>query len=1050
MVARLFYTNKKMKFESEQKNHFKHAWMSVFLTIFVGWLSCFQANAQGSTSLYVGQNTILSAPNPPSGAALNQVAWGCSHKAVKVEKYMTYGAKVFVNEYFTGSAEVRCDYYYYWYDKNGYMHTNNATTYYLIKCYPVNLTVSPTSMSLNVGESQYISYSYSPSSVSPKPTIRFFSSNTNVASVDQEGRVKAVGSGNAMITISNSSGPDATCSVSVKSQRPTGMSLPGSLSLVAGESKTITPTVTPSGAQYSLTWTSSNTSVATVSSSGRVTGVKSGSAYITATIDGYDYSDDCYVTVEKSQLTLRANPSGGMLEQGAKVTLTASNNDAEIYYTLDGRTPNQNSTRYTSPIPINQSLTLKAIAYHNDYKTSDVLTANYEVTSLKVVSMNPENGATNIGREIIPSVTFNTEIQKGDIFSNIKLQKDGTEEIKGELIISGNTMHFVSQEELGSGNYKLIIPQNSVKSYKSEVNFAKELMFSVKGLATETIKKIGGGRMLKTNGEFYLWGYGDDYKYPDPSMEKSFTPVLVYNDIVDYQRQFPNTYIIKKLGNTLMGWGGNFYYHVGSESVGNRESYLLGNGTLDEALRPVVIKSEVRTFIKGKNHRGAITTNNTLWIWGRDAEGQLGNPNENHWGAVKALDNVKDASFGNFHSAALKYDGSMWVWGYKESIGTSSNQYYPIQKMTNVAAISSGFKHVLALKTDGTVWTFGDNVHGQIGDGTTTDRTTPCKVLSDVKYIEASYNHNIAIKENGSLWRWGWSEGFDPIFDKSWYSPKKILDNVVCAHVNEINCLALKEDGTLWGMGYNGQGQLGNGTIEDNTFMIKIMDNVVRFWCDIESFDEFHPNEYINGIYAMKSDGSVWGWGVRIVGDGSTDLKLSPTKILDGPTIKHPDYVGIEVNEDKASSLPVGEKLIFQTVIKPSDSSYGTITWSIEDENVATISPRGVVTAKAPGKTTINLEVDVDGITYVNSHDLTVTEATGIIDVQKSNVKMSVNNSILHLENLNGGEKIGVHTAAGICIYNGIASGHTMDIPMHGSGVYIIKVGNQTLKALDY
>lgn len=573
MVARLFYTNKKMNFETEQKKHLKQVYMTVILTILVGWLNCFQANAQGTTSLYVGQNTILSAPNPPSGAALNQVAWGCSHKAVKVEKYMTYGAKVTVNEYFTGSAEVRCDYYYYWYDKNGYMHTNNATTYYLIKCYPVNLTVSPTSMSLNVGEYQNITFSYSPSNVSPKPTIRFFSSNTNVASVDQEGRVKAVGSGNAKITISNSSGPDATCSVSVKSQRPTGISLPGSLSLVAGESKTITPTVTPSGAKYSLTWTSSNSGVASVSSSGRVTGVKSGSAYITATIDGYNYSDDCYVTVEKSQLTLKANPSGGMLEQGAKVALTASNNDAEIYYTLDGRTPNQNSTKYTSPIPINQSLTLKAIAYHSDYKTSDVLTANYEVTSLKVVSMNPENGATNIGREIIPSVTFNTEIRKGDNFSNIKLLKDEKEEVTGEMIISGNTLYFVSKEELNGGSYKLIIPQNCVKSYISEVNLAKNLMFSVKGLATETIKKISGGRMLKTNGEFYLWGYNSDifdkYKFPTLSKEKIDypSPVLFYDDIVDYQDRYPNTYVLKSDGK-LMGWGGNYNSSTSSTTWG--------------------------------------------------------------------------------------------------------------------------------------------------------------------------------------------------------------------------------------------------------------------------------------------------------------------------------------------------------------------------------------------------------------------------------------------------------------------------------------------------
>lgn len=232
--------------------------------------------------------------------------------------------------------------------------------------------------------------------------------------------------------------------------------------------------------------------------------------------------------------------------------------------------------------------------------------------------------------------------------------------------------------------------------------------------------------------------------------------------------------------------------------------------------------------------------------------------------------------------------------------------------------------------------------------------------------------------------------------------------------------------------------------------MVKILDGVVSFWCENGSFYKYYPPvEYPSGIYAMKSDGSLWGWGTREVGDGSTDLKKSPTKIMDMAATKYPDYVGIEVNEDKVSSLPVGEKLVFQTVIKPSDSSYGAITWSIEDENVATISPRGVVTAKAPGKTTVSLEVDVDGITYMNSHDLTVTEATGIIDVQKSNVKMSVNNSILHLENLNGGEHICVYSASGICIHDGMINGTTTDIPLHEKGLYLIKIGYQTNKVLN-
>lgn len=418
--------------------------------------------------------------------------------------------------------------------------------------------------------------------------------------------------------------------------------------------------------------------------------------------------------------------------------------------------------------------------------------------------MNPENGATNIGREIIPSVTFNTEIQKGDNFSNIKLQKDGIEEIKGELIISGNTLHFVSQEELGSGNYKLIIPRNSVKSYKSEVNLTKELIFSVKGLATETIKKIGGGRMLKTNGEFYLWGYNSlfgKYKFPTLSKEKIDypSPVLFYDDIVDYQDRYPNTYVLKSDGK-LMGWGGNYNSSTSSTTWG-KSCYILGDGTKETRLTPVTILSDVKTVINGSYHRGAIKTDNTLWKWGRNVCGQIGNGKKEEEGQlypVKVLDDVKDASFGDFHSAALKYDGSLWVWGAKDCIGTSSAQYRPMQKMTNVVAISAGSSHVLALKEDGTAWTFGKNDEGQIGDGTTNNRATPYKVLSDVQFIEAGGSKNIALKKDGSLWMWGlWSTGVHVSDYHNWLTPKKILDDVTYAH----GYFALKNDGTLWGMG---------------------------------------------------------------------------------------------------------------------------------------------------------------------------------------------------------------------------------------------------------
>jgi len=295
------------------------------------------AISANATSLYVGQSTILSAPKPPSGAALNQVEWGCSNAHVSVEKYMTYGAKVKVNSYFTGSAEIRCDYYWYWYDNNGYMHTNHATTYFYVTCNPVTLTINPTSMQMSPEEGKSIDYSYSPSNVSPKPTIRFISNNTNVAVVNNYGYVKAVSPGTAIITVENSAGPNATCNVTVKSTSPTGVSLPSSLSLTVGDTKTLTPTVTPSGASTSFTWRSDDNGIASVSSSGRITGIKAGTTkvWVKTTVGGY--SDWCNITVKNppvvpTKVTMKSSLN---LYAGFSYTLvpTLQPDNAETTYT---------------------------------------------------------------------------------------------------------------------------------------------------------------------------------------------------------------------------------------------------------------------------------------------------------------------------------------------------------------------------------------------------------------------------------------------------------------------------------------------------------------------------------------------------------------------------------------------------------------------------------------------------------------------------------------------------------------------------------------------
>ncbi len=939
---------------------FKHFF---FLLSLIALLVILPARVQAATSLYVGQSTILSAPTPPSGAALNQTAWSCSNANVSVERYMTYGAKVTINSYFTGTAEIRCDYYYYWYDKNGYMHTNNATTYFQIVCNPVNISISPTSMRLDIGEGQTISYSYSPSNISPKPTVRFISNNTNVATVNDNGYVKAIGSGNATITVENSAGPNATCSVEVPSPEPTGITLPSSLSLIVGESKTITPTVRPAGAQYSLSWSSSNENVATVSASGNIRGIKAGNARIIAKIDGYNLSDYCDVNVEKPTLTIKANYSSGLLRKGTNVKLTASNSSAMIFYTIDGSTPNQGSLKYTAPIAINQNLTLKAIAYHNDYKTSAILINNYEVTSLTISSMIPEKGATDLGRNTIPSVTFNTDILQGSKFADIKLTKGQAMEIQGEKIISGNTLYFVPDEDLSTGQYTLSIPAYSLQNNANEPNLKLNLSFSVKG--SFAIPQYGQGLsymgLLKSDGTLWLWG-GSSFTTPE-------------------------------------------------------EMY-----------------SDVKEFAIGEKHIMFIRNDNTLWVCGDNTHGQIGNSTTDRVSLsspVKIMDDVLTIAAGYNTSYAVKTDGSLWSWGSNQAgqigDGTHIDRHSPLKIMDgSIKKIYAGDYTAIAISNSDQMWRWG-----RISDSSGGHQTNPSIFMSNVLY--ASINHAfgykaLVIKNDHSLWK---------IHNNN---QSQIMDNIIHADDGNYQSLALNQDHSLWIWGWNDYGQLGIGSTSNSTLgadqAVKVMDNVQYAW---------------SGTFccaAIKEDGSVWTWGrnnVNQLGDGTSNNRSVPVKIMEAPQRIIIDNVTILADD---CDLHVGEKCVLRTVLSPINGEYNSITWSVDDESIASITSRGILTAKAIGKTIVRLTVETNEGVFNSSMNISITGSSGIQSTTMSplKTKVCINGSNLILSNLTHGENIMVYNSVGHLLFKGRANNEIVSIPLNSSGLYVVKVGSDIIK----
>lgn len=130
---------------------------------------------------------------------------------------------------------------------------------------------------------------------------------------------------------------------------------------------------------------------------------------------------------------------------------------------------------------------------------------------------------------------------------------------------------------------------------------------------------------------------------------------------------------------------------------------------------------------------------------------------------VSGLSNIIAIAAGGYHSLALRADGTVWAWGANAlgqlGDGTHSSSSIPVQVsgLSNITAIAAGGQHSLALGSDGSVWAWGDNHSGQLGDGTFLTRMTPIQVsgLSGIVAIVGGEDHSLAMKADKSVWAWG-------------------------------------------------------------------------------------------------------------------------------------------------------------------------------------------------------------------------------------------------------------------------------------------------------
>src|SRR3990172_6090679 len=276
----------------------------------------------------------------------------------------------------------------------------------------------------------------------------------------------------------------------------------------------------------------------------------------------------------------------------------------------------------------------------------------------------------------------------------------------------------------------------------------------------------------------------------------------------------------------------------GSLAWGNNVSGQLGDGTSGtNRLTPVYVNglTGIVATAGGGSHTVALKNDGTVWAWGNNDSGQLGDgtsgANRQTPVQVNGLSGIITIAAGTSHTIALKNDGTVLAWGNNDSgqlgddtSGTNRLTPVPVSGLTGVADIASGASHSLAIKKDGTVWTWGNNDSGQIGDGSFgTNRLTPVQVngLTGFVAVAGGVSHTVALKNDGTVWTWG-DNDYGQLGDGTSGTNSAIpiqvngLTEVITIAAGASHTASLKNDGTAWAWGNNDSGQLGDGTSGTN------------------------------------------------------------------------------------------------------------------------------------------------------------------------------------------------------------------------------------------
>lgn len=493
---------------------------------------------------------------------------------------------------------------------------------------------------------------------------------------------------------------------------------------------------------------------------------------------------------------------------------------------------------------------------------------------------------------------------------------------KGSTVISGDLYGWGSNSVSQIGDDKGL----AYMSPTASASAWKDIASSVSGGT--------GSNGIKTNGT--LWAWGTDAQYCGINSSGTyvvFSPVQIGSD-TNWSKCFKQVsggFAIKTNG-TLWTWGFN-------------QNGCLGIlGAPNPVISPVQVGTATNWRFVDSSGGGAtaataaIRTNGTLWTWGAATNGGLGNgtttPDISSPVQVGALTNWAQVSVGTQFMLAIKTNGTLWGWGLNTSgqlgDGTAVSKSSPVQigTLTNWAQISAGNGSSRAVRTDGTLWAWGSGASGQLGDGTTASKSSPVQIGSDTNWSQALASFSpsgFGLKNDGTLWSWGagalfqlgdgtivprsspvqigsfggvttfkitygWGQGAVYLLaDTTLYgwggnaqlglglngiSPSFTTSDVSQASFGVSHSCFVKSNGTLWANGFNNLGQIGQNSTSTLLYRVPVQVGALTDWAQVSCANDFSV--------AVKTNGTLWSWGLGTagqLGDGSVVSKSSPVQV---------------------------------------------------------------------------------------------------------------------------------------------------------------------------